>query len=196
DQQAGSQAETEPSSRILADAPLSHPGLRPSRLLIECPGRGADPFPPDRDVHVDRRPHFLRARAPRTRPLLSVVVPLFNEQETVAALWGRLHAVLEQLGAPAEVVLVDDGSQDRTPRWIDALHERDERVVVVRLSRNFGHQAAISAGLAHARGRAVVVMDGDLQDPPELIPEFLQLWRAGNDVVYAVRRSRREGPWL
>jgi dolichol-phosphate mannosyltransferase len=96
------------------------------------------------------------------------------------------------LDSPFEVLLVDDGSRDATPRLIDALHDQDPRVVVVRLSRNFGHQAAISAGLEHARGQAVVVMDGDLQDPPELIPQFLHLWRRGNDVVYSVRRRRRE----
>jgi len=143
---------------------------------------------------VDRAAHFRPSRTRRPQPLLSVVVPLYNEQETVEALWERLRAVLQPLEAPFEVVLVDDGSHDATPRLIDALHQRDQRVVVVRLSRNFGHQAAISAGLAHAQGQAVVVMDGDLQDPPELIPQFLRLWREGNDVVYAVRRSRREGP--
>ncbi len=143
---------------------------------------------------MDRAAHFRPSRTRRPQPLLSVVVPLYNEQETVEALWERLRAVLQPLEAPFEVVLVDDGSHDATPRLIDALHQRDQRVVVVRLSRNFGHQAAISAGLAHAQGQAVVVMDGDLQDPPELIPQFLRLWREGNDVVYAVRRSRREGP--
>ena len=142
---------------------------------------------------MNRAPHFVPARPRRAVPQLSVVVPLFNEQGTIETLWERLCAVLESLGVPFEVVLVDDGSRDATPRLIDALHERDDRVVVVRLSRNFGHQAALSAGLEHAQGRAVLVMDGDLQDPPELIPQFLRLWREGNDVVYAVRRSRREG---
>jgi dolichol-phosphate mannosyltransferase len=122
-----------------------------------------------------------------------VVVPLYNEEENVNALWERLRAVLEPIGSLFEVVLVDDGSRDATPRLIDALHNRDSRVVVTRLSRNFGHQAAICAGLEQARGQAVLVMDGDLQDPPELIPQFIRLWREGNDVVYAVRRHRREG---
>ena len=143
---------------------------------------------------MDRAPHFSHPRSHPAPLLLSVVVPLYNEQENVPALWERLRAVLERLGAPFEVLWVDDGSRDATPRLIDALHARDGRVVVVRLSRNFGHQAAITAGMEHARGQAVVVMDGDLQDPPELIPQFLRLWRDGNDVVYAVRRSRREGP--
>jgi dolichol-phosphate mannosyltransferase len=101
--------------------------------------------------------------------------------------------VLDEIDRRAEVVLVDDGSRDATPRLIDAVFEKHPNVVVVRLSRNFGHQAAISAGVVHARGRAVVVTDADLQDPPELIPRMLELWREGNDVVYAVRRRRREG---
>ncbi|HEX8203419.1 MAG TPA: glycosyltransferase family 2 protein [Isosphaeraceae bacterium] len=126
-------------------------------------------------------------------PELSVVVPLYNEQENVAELYGRLRRALRALDVTFEVVLVDDGSRDATPRLIEALRAADPAVVALRLSRNFGHQAAVTAGLDHARGRAVVVMDGDLQDPPELIGQFLRLWRAGHDVVYAVRRRRQEG---
>jgi glycosyltransferase involved in cell wall biosynthesis len=121
------------------------------------------------------------------------VVPLFNEQENTAALWRRLRFTLEATGQEYEVVLVDDGSRDATPDLLDALCDQHVQAVVVRLSRNFGHQAAVCAGLEQARGRAVVVMDGDLQDPPELIPEMIRLWRQGNDVVYAVRRRRSEG---
>ncbi len=142
---------------------------------------------------MSQSPHFSIIRQRPASGLLSIVIPLFNEEENILALWQRLRAVLEPLGSPFEVVLVDDGSQDATSRMIDGLHARDERVVVVHLSRNFGHQPAISAGLAQARGRAVVVMDGDLQDPPELVPELLLRWRGGYDVVYAVRRSRQEG---
>jgi dolichol-phosphate mannosyltransferase len=123
---------------------------------------------------------------------LSIVVPLYDEEETVGELHLRLSRILGESGESYEIVLVDDGSRDATPRLIDELSETDPRVVALHLSRNFGHQAAVSAGLDHARGRAVVIMDGDLQDPPELIPQFLQLWRAGNDVVYAVRRKRKE----
>jgi dolichol-phosphate mannosyltransferase len=139
-------------------------------------------------------PHFPRKQSDRNGPVLSVVVPLFNEAENLGPLWERLRDVLERLRSSFEVLLVDDGSHDATPQLLDRLHDRDEHVVVVRLSRNFGHQAAISAGLEYARGHAVVVMDGDLQDPPELIPQFLRLWRDGHDVVYAVRRHRHEGP--
>lgn len=126
------------------------------------------------------------------RPLLSVVVPLNDEEENVPTLHERLGRVMDGLGEPAEVIYVDDGSGDRTLELVSAMADRDDRVGVVRLSRNFGHQAAISAGLEAARGQAVVVMDGDLQDPPELIPTLIERWRDGFQVVYAVRRRRRE----
>ena len=129
----------------------------------------------------------------RRTPELSVVVPLFNEGSNVGALHDRLAATLEPLGLGYELVFVDDGSRDATPRLLDRLQGIDPNVVVVRLSRNFGHQAAVSAGLDLARGRGVVVMDGDLQDPPEVLPQFVDRWRRGSDVVYAVRRRRKEG---
>lgn len=121
------------------------------------------------------------------------MVPLYNEQENLEELHGRLAATLRDLGEPYEVLLVDDGSTDATPELLGRIQAEDERVGVLALSRNFGHQAAVSAGLDHARGRAVVVLDGDLQDPPELIPELVRRWREGYEVVYAVRRSRRGG---
>jgi dolichol-phosphate mannosyltransferase len=124
---------------------------------------------------------------------ISVVVPLYNEEENVTELHRRLAAVLGSLGVPYEIVLVDDGSRDATPRLIDTLARRDPQLAVVYLSRNFGHQAAVSAGLDHARGRAVMIMDGDLQDPPEVIPDLVARWREGYDVVYAVRKHRKEG---
>jgi dolichol-phosphate mannosyltransferase len=129
------------------------------------------------------------------RPDLSVVIPLKDEQDVLPALYERLSATLGGLPVISEVVFVDDGSRDATPRLLARMARNDARVRVVCLSRNFGHQAAISAGLDNARGRAVVVMDGDLQDPPEVIPRLLDAWHAGNDVVYAVRRKRQE-PWL
>jgi dolichol-phosphate mannosyltransferase len=127
-------------------------------------------------------------------PELSVIVPLYNEQENLSELHRRLGASLDSLGCPCEMVFVDDGSRDSTPQQIDALRRVDGRVTAVYLSRNFGHQAAVSAGLDHARGRAVLVMDGDLQDPPEVIPQFVERWHAGYDVVYAIRERRKEGP--
>jgi polyisoprenyl-phosphate glycosyltransferase len=126
----------------------------------------------------------------RTLRLLSVVAPLYEEDALVEAFYGRVCGALE--GIPFELILVDDGSRDRTPELLAELAARDPRVRVVQLSRNFGHQTALTAGLDHARGDAVVMLDADLQDPPELIPEMLDHWRRGTDVVYAVRR-RREG---
>ncbi len=120
--------------------------------------------------------------------LLSVVAPLHDEEDNVEAFHRRTLAALGDI--PFELVLVDDGSRDATLEKLRSLAARDTRVKVIALSRNFGHQAAISAGLEHARGDVVVMIDGDLQDPPELIPEMLDAWRRGADVVYAVRESR------
>ena len=128
----------------------------------------------------------------REPPEISVVVPLFDEQENVGELHRRLSTAIDDLGLDAEIVLVDDGSRDATPRLLDALAARNSRVVALHLTRNFGHQAAVTAGIDHARGRAVVVMDADLQDPPELLGDFVRLWRAGNEVVYAIRARRKE----
>jgi glycosyltransferase involved in cell wall biosynthesis len=123
---------------------------------------------------------------------ISVVVPLFNEEENVRAMHRRLTQTLRPMGLAYELVFVDDGSRDDTPVLLDELRRADANVLVVELSRNFGHQAAISAGIDHARGQAVILMDGDLQDPPEVLPQFIARWRQGFDVVYAVRRNRKE----
>src|SRR5689334_8723558 len=127
-------------------------------------------------------------------PELSVVVPVCNERDNVGELHGRATRVLTSLGVPYEILFVDDGSTDGTAAWLRQLGAADHRLTLLQLSRNFGHQAAVCAGLDHALGRGVVVMDGDLQDPPELIPELVARWRAGFDVVYAVRQRRKEGP--
>lgn len=126
--------------------------------------------------------------------MLSVVIPVLNEERNIPDLVRRLRGVLETL-VPYEVVFVNDGSTDRTGDLLRDLHEQDKRIKSLHLARNFGHQAAISAGLRAAMGDAVVVMDGDLQDAPEAIPEFLRRWNEGYAVVYAVR-SRRQAPWL
>lgn len=125
-------------------------------------------------------------------PTLSLVVPMFNEEETVPVFYQRAVAALERTGVPFELIFVDDGSQDGTFKALRALAQRDRRVKVVRFSRNFGHQTAVTAGLHYARGAAVVVIDGDLQDPPEFVPELFRKWREGYEVVYAVRRTRKE----
>jgi glycosyltransferase involved in cell wall biosynthesis len=124
----------------------------------------------------------------RELELLSVVAPAYNEEATIEAFYSRVTAGLE--GIPFELVLVDDGSTDRTRALLERLADLDDRVRVVLLSRNFGHQTALTAGLDHARGNAVVMLDADLQDPPELIPRMLEHWRNGSHVVYAVREAR------
>jgi dolichol-phosphate mannosyltransferase len=124
--------------------------------------------------------------------VISVVVPLFNEEENVAALYARVAAAAAAWGHPWELVCVDDGSRDATYARLQQLHQRDARVKAVSLSRNFGHQIAVSAGLQYAAGDAVVVIDGDLQDPPEEIHRFIEQWRAGHEVVYGVRSKRKE----
>ncbi len=129
-------------------------------------------------------------------PELSVVVPVFNEQEVLAEFHRRLSAVLDRLALDAEVVYVNDGSADASAALLGALHERDRRVVLVELSRNFGKEAATSAGLDFAAGDAVVLIDADLQDPPELIEQMLQAWREGHDVVLMRRRARADESWL
>jgi len=126
---------------------------------------------------------------------LSAVVPLFDEQENLPVLYRRLSASLSALGIEYELVLVNDGSADGTPGLLDRLAEDDPRVRPIHLSRNFGHQAAVTAGLEFATGDAVVVLDGDLQDPPEVIGLLLERWREGFDVVYAVRTKRKERLW-
>ena len=127
------------------------------------------------------------------RPVVSIVVPLYNEAGNVRPLLERLGAVAARLGDEAdfEIVLVNDGSTDGTLAAIREEMRRRPHVVLVNLSRNFGHQLAATAGLEIAAGEAMVLMDGDLQDPPELIEAFLRKWRQGYDVVYAVRRTRQ-----
>ncbi len=122
--------------------------------------------------------------------ILSVVVPCYNEEDGVMECHERLTKVLKTLHEPYEILYVDDGSKDRTAELLRSIHEGDPNVVVLRLSRNFGHQPAVSAGLSESRGRAVVIIDADLQDPPELIPEMIAIWRSGYQVVYGVRYSR------
>ncbi len=127
-------------------------------------------------------------------PRVSVAIPLYNESEVFPELVRRLTAVLDGIpGGPHEVVFVDDGSADGTFEKVAAAAAADRRFVGIALSRNFGHQAAISAALDHATGDVVVVMDGDLQDPPEAIPQLVAEWQKGFDVVYVQRTARKEG---
>src|SRR2546421_8759025 len=134
------------------------------------------------------------ANGGRQLDLLSVVAPVYNEEGTIEEFYSRVRAALE--GLNFELVLVDDGSTDSSATILERLAESDPRVRLVYLSRNFGHQTALTAGLDHARGDAVVMLDADLQDPPELIPKMLHHWREGSDVVYAVRVQRPGEPWF
>lgn len=124
---------------------------------------------------------------------VSVVLPVFNEARVLPPLLKRVSAALESCCGDYEVLFVDDGSTDESPTVLDSLAEGDSRVRVIHLSRNFGHQAAVQAGLEHARGDAVILMDSDMQDAPEALPLFVAQWELGYDVVYAIRTQRKEG---
>lgn len=125
-----------------------------------------------------------------------IIVPFLNEEENLPELYRRLSAVFDQLPESGRFLFVDDGSTDGSVACLDELRKNDDRVRILQLSRNFGHQIAITAGLDHADGDVAVIMDADLQDPPEVITELLAKWREGFDVVYAVRRSRAGETWL
>jgi len=149
----------------------------PGKKTAPCPNCGALP---------------LEDGAPAAAPALSVVVPVFNEAQVLPQLHARLFAVLHTLDCDAEVIYVDDGSSDATPAILQALRLKHPEVGVIRLSRNFGKELALSAGLRACAGDAVIVLDSDLQDPPELIPQMLASFRGGYDVVN-MRRSNRAG---
>jgi glycosyltransferase involved in cell wall biosynthesis len=135
-----------------------------------------------RDAHLDRS----------SRATVSIVIPVYNESEILDTLFSRLCDTFSRLTDDFEVVLVDDASSDGSFEIMEGFNRRDPRFKVVRLARNFGHQVAITAGLLNATGDAVAIMDADLQDPPEVVEQFITHWREGWDVVYAVRRNRKE----
>jgi dolichol-phosphate mannosyltransferase len=130
-------------------------------------------------------------------PELSLVIPIFNEEENIPELYKRLNGVLNTNDvSSAEIIFVNDGSRDRSESMIRELRASDGRVKLVNFSRNFGHQAAITAGIDLSRGRAVILMDADMQDPPQLIGEMLEKWREGGEIVYAVRKKRDDDTFL
>jgi len=157
---------------------------KPQMSVLAQPGSNAGPHP------------ALSPRPAGSMPSISVVAPAYNEQEVLAEFHRRVSEVLVALGCDYEIVLVNDGSRDHTLALMHALRERDPHVTVVDLSRNFGKEIALSAGLDHTHGEVVVILDADLQDPPELIPAMLEGWRDGYDVVYGVRTKRDGETWF
>ncbi len=132
----------------------------------------------------------------QARPVFSVVIPMYNEAEIIGEMHRRLAAVMSALGAQWEAVYVNDGSRDASLSIVENLQQADSHIAIVSLSRNFGKEIATTAGLDHAQGDAVIVIDADLQDPPEVIPRLVAAWRSGYDVVYARRRKRNGETWL
>ena len=131
-----------------------------------------------------------------SKQIYSIVIPIYNEEENIAEMYRRITHVIEQLDGEAELILIDDGSRDRSLSMIRELHHRDSRVRYLSLARNFGHQIAVTAGLNFIGGKIVIVMDADLQDPPELILAMIEKWRQGYQVVYAQRSVRKQESWL
>ena len=129
-------------------------------------------------------------------PKYSFVIPIYNEEETLAELYRRISAVMARMDGPVELILINDGSRDRSLELLRELHEQDSRICYLSFARNFGHQIAVTAGLNFSRGQVVVIMDGDLQDPPELIIDMVEQWRQGYQVVYAQRTQRRKEGWF
>lgn len=126
----------------------------------------------------------------------SFVIPIYNEEDSLGELFKRMSSLLDRLDGPAEVILVNDGSRDQSYSIMFDLHKRDTRFKLVNLSRNFGHQIAITAGMDLTEGQATIVMDADLQDPPEVVLEMIKKWRDGFEVVYAVREKRKGETWF
>ncbi|MCX7773632.1 MAG: glycosyltransferase family 2 protein [Clostridia bacterium] len=121
----------------------------------------------------------------------SVIVPMYNEEAVIMETYRRLTQVMENFGESYELVFINDGSRDKTREMISELCKSDQHVKMIDFARNFGHQIAITAGMDYAAGDCMVIIDGDLQDPPELIPEMVKIWRSGYDVVYGKRKSRQ-----
>jgi dolichol-phosphate mannosyltransferase len=125
-------------------------------------------------------------------PKYSFIVPIYNEEEVIPELYSRITTIVEQLDGSSELIFINDGSRDRSLSMLQALQQKDQRICYLSLGRNFGHQIAVTAGLAFARGQVCIILDADLQDPPELIPDMIKLWNQGYQVVYAQRLQRRQ----
>ncbi len=131
-----------------------------------------------------------------SKPLISIIAPVYNEQECLLEFYNRTTGVLKGIDYSYELILVDDGSADSTPEILRDIGNKDPHVRVLYFIKNFGHQTALKAGIDHARGEAVITIDADLQDPPEVIPEFLKKWKEGFDVIYAYRVDREGETWF
>jgi len=129
-------------------------------------------------------------------PKYSFIIPIYNEEDTLFEMYRRVRAVMDQMDGSVELVLVNDGSRDRSLFLMRELHEKDPQVCYLSLARNFGHQVAVTAGLNFVRGQAIVILDADLQDPPELIPALVEKWQQGYQVVYAQRTKRLRESWF
>jgi polyisoprenyl-phosphate glycosyltransferase len=129
-------------------------------------------------------------------PHLSIIIPIYNEEDNIQELYRRMKSVMDRLDVSSELVLVNDGSHDRSLFLMRELHTHDPRICYLSFARNFGHQIAVTAGLNFARGRVAVILDADLQDPPELIPTMMGLWHEGYQVVYGQRSARRQESWF
>ncbi|MEH2227761.1 glycosyltransferase family 2 protein [Nostoc sp.] len=129
-------------------------------------------------------------------PKYSFIVPIYNEEETIPELYRRLSAVMNRMDGLVELILINDGSRDRSLQLIRDLHQKDPRICYLSFARNFGHQIAVTAGLNFVRGQVIVILDADLQDPPELIPDMVEKWRQGYQVVYAQRTQRQKEGWF
>jgi len=134
--------------------------------------------------------------SPDSTPDYSLIIPIYNEEETLPELYRRVSAVMDRLPIIGELWLVNDGSQDKSLAIMRSLFEQNSQVRYLSFARNFGHQIAVTAGLNFAQGKAVIVLDADLQDPPELIPDLLEAWKSGYQVVYAQRTKRKNESWF
>lgn len=130
------------------------------------------------------------------RPVYSIIAPVYNEEGNITALFERVSGVMDALNEAWELIMVNDGSRDSSLEQMRALQAAHSNVRVISFSRNFGHQIAVTAGLDHAAGQAMILIDADLQDPPEIIPEMIERWKQGFDVVYAIREKREGESWF
>lgn len=129
-------------------------------------------------------------------PKYSFIIPIYNEEENIPELYRRISKVIDELDDTSEIILINDGSRDRSLKLMQDLHQKDPRICYLSFARNFGHQIAVTAGLNFVRGQLIFILDADLQDPPELIPEMIEKWQQGYQVVYAQRTKRRKEGWF